>query len=167
MLRHPYKRRAARPAAANKPGIAVCIAAPPAEEEEDAADPSTEVAEPIAELALDATELAPAEALASTEEAPALAADSTDETLEDASEATDDAPDLIAVATDVNSVETSEVNVDPSETMVDARVEIAERPRLASLVEKMVVLPTVVSMVLDPVVMMEMSAEVVIGIATP
>jgi len=160
---YPYRRRAARPAAAMRPGMAVCMGAAFLEEAvEDAPDAAAE-----------ALERAP-EALERAPETAEVAAELMDEANEEASEESDDAsleredaPEAPAVAIEVKSVERSEVKVEPSETMVEAMVEMAERPAVASEVEKIVVLPIVVSPVLLPLVIVETRADVVIGMGPP
>lgn len=116
--------------------------------------------------ALDSTLLRTPVAAVEMEEASEEASEATD----DASEATEEAPEPTADATEVKTVETSLVKVDPSETMVEAIVEMAERPPLPPLtaaVEKIVVLPMVVSPVLDPLTMVETTGAVVIAETTP
>jgi hypothetical protein len=68
---------------------------------------------------------------------------------------------------EVKTVEISEVIVEPSVEMVVCLVEIAERPVETASVLKMVVLPTVVSLVLESLTIVETRAEVVTGTATP
>jgi len=145
---YPYRRRAARPAAAMKPGIAVCMAAPPLDEVVDAPPPCVEDAPERAVLAL----------LSRLE-----ISELRDETAEETLERIPEAPEPTALVTEVKSVETSDVKVEPSETIVEAMVEMAETPTLTPEVEKIVVLPTVVSPVLLPLVMVETKADVVIA----
>lgn len=145
--------------------VALEAALPAALPADDAADPAADVADLAAELALERTELAPLLAEDKTDEAPALAVDSIDEAPALAVDSIDEA----AAETDVNNVDTAEVNVDPSETMVEIAVETAEEAAdtpVGTPAPKIVVLPTVVSMVLEPLTVVETRAEVVIGVAT-
>jgi len=135
-----YKRKAARPAAATKPGKAVCIGAllPVADD----------LMEEAAELALDKTPPLELETLEVITVVETLLAPEDPPT----------PPIPPAEATEVKTVEIPVVSVEPSVVRVDSMVEIAEEPTLPTAVEKMVELPIV-----EP---SETTGTVVIGTAT-
>lgn len=132
-----YKRRAARPAAANKPVAPVGRAAIPDEVEEVAALPAAEVAEE-ALLAADEDLLAPLE----------VAADATEEAEDSTEEIAADALEEIS--------EAEEAAAEDALAATEEALEAAPPP-------KMVVDPTVVSKVEDPLVTVETISDVVIA----
>jgi len=105
-----YKKRATRPAAATKPGKAVCIGA--------ALSDFVLVADATAELTLEPTPPVDDEGLLSSDE------DVDEESPEPPTPPTPPTPP--AEATDVKTVEMPVVSVEPSVVRVDSMVEIAD-----------------------------------------
>jgi len=177
--RENYKRKAARPATAMKPGIAVCIGpAPPLEVEvavaADAADEAAELPEAATLDALLEAEAPTLDALDPLEE-------STDETLalEEDAEAAPASVKMVVLPTVLVNVEEPEVITDSRAEVVIAveeppDVELADPedpdpddPPPAPPMPKIVVLPTVLVKVEEPEVTTDSRAEVVMAEEDP
>ena len=135
-----YKRRAAKPAAARKPGTAVCMA-PAALDEEDEGLPAAEVAPARALEALELAPAAPVDAAEAAEEATLEPLARMDEAELDAVDATDDADD----ANDADDADDADDTDDADDADDDA-----EPAPPAPPAPKMVVEPTVAVPVTDP-----------------
>ena len=159
--------------AAAIPGIAVCMA-PPADELEEELPVAAEAADEALELALDATLLAFESKDEAELEAPARAELPVDEAPDARDEALSPAPPpkMVVEPTVVEKVEEPEVS---TETKAD--VVMAEDPPAPAPVDepdppapptpKIVVEPTVVSKVEEPLVTVETRADVVIAEEDP